>query len=154
MEEKPIKRRRRAPTIKQVKAIKYVNQGNSVRKALILAGYSIKTANKSTDFFKHRGVQNAIGTLKQHILDQGLSTEKIATKFKEWIDAQHKVPQVVDRDEKGKPIYEYVNEPDYDTQVKGYDRWKDVMDENGGSSGKVKRKLTIEEFISEDDARQ
>lgn len=138
------KKRNRTPTIKQVKAIKYINKGNSVRKSLILAGYSIKTADKSTDFFKARGVQNALGTLKQHVLDKGLSTEKIADKFAEWIDATKPFSSNTEPDR---------NIPDYDTQLKAYDRWKGVMDIGEKKDGKVSRKLTIEEFINEDEVK-
>jgi hypothetical protein len=129
--------RRGQPTVKQVKALQNINQGMSVRKALIEAGYSIKTANKSTLFFKAKGVQSAIMGLKMEIQNIGITNKRIAAKFNEWIDAKKKLSTksgvIVDED--------------YDTQIKAYDRMKDIWDADENPQGQVKRKLTIEEFV-------
>ena len=127
--------RRGQPTVMQVKALQNINMGMSVRKALIEAGYSIKTANKSTLFFKAKGVQNAIMGLKMEIQNIGITNKRIAAKFNEWIDAKKKT--------------KFGEDNDYDTQIKSYDRMKDIWNAEENPGGKIKRKLTIEEFVDE-----
>jgi hypothetical protein len=131
--------RRGQPTVKQVKALQNINQGMSVRKALIEAGYSIKTANKSTLFFKAKGVQSAIMGLKMEIQNIGITNKRIAAKFNEWIDAKKKVGTKMG----------ILEDNDYDTQIKAYDRMKDIWNADENPAGKIKRKLTIEEFVNE-----
>ena len=120
--------RRGQPTATQVKALQNINQGMSVRKALIEAGYSIKTANKSTLFFKAKGVQNAIMGLKMEIQNIGITNKRIAAKFNEWIDAKKKVFTKMGEFE----------DNDYDTQIKAYDRMKDIWNADDSQPGKVK----------------
>ena len=144
--------KRLRPTIKQTKALQFLKEekGISVRQAMIKAGYSVAAANKGKEFFKNKGVQNYLAGLKEYVTNQGLDNQKMASKFKEWIDATSKHPEIVGRDEKGKPEYEYVDGPDYDTQIKAYDRWEKVMEmgENGGP--KLKRRLSVEEFVNDE----
>jgi len=133
--------RRGQPTVKQVKALQNINQGMSVRKALIEAGYSIKTANKSTLFFKAKGVQSAIMGLKMEIQNIGITNKRIAAKFNEWIDAKKKIST-----KQGIIIDE-----DYPTQLAAFDRMKDIWNADENPGGKVKRKLTIEEYVNEEE---
>lgn len=68
------------------------------------------------------------------ILDEGMSATK-------------KEPRVVDRDDKGKPIYDYVEEPDYVARMGWWDRFmrlqnRDVSDASVRSGSAVGAKYT------------
>lgn len=136
----PIKRFR--PTVKQIKTLQYIKEGNSVRKSMLKAGYSLYVANKGNQFFKQTGVQNALADLKGYVTNAGLTNQKIADKFKEWIDAEKIVISHTEPDR---------NVPDYDTQLKAFDRWHKIMEYGETGGPKLKRKLTVEEFVNSDD---
>jgi len=125
---------RRPPTLKQIKAVQYMNQGMTKRQALLKAGYSIAVASHPTKFFMERkGVKRMLSTMVGELADAGLTTTYMVNKFKEWLEA------------------EGVGGPDYTTQLAAYREWKKITDadqaENNPGNHQVKRKLTIEEFI-------
>ena len=141
------------PTTRQILLLKYVNSGMTKKAAMLKAGYSLQSADHgSTAVMKTRRMQAALAYLKNELVDAGLTTQYMAGKIKEWVDAKREMPEIIDRDDKGRPVYDYVKVPDYDTQIKGYDRWEKQMglSEAGNQpTGPLKRKLTIEEFIME-----
>lgn len=137
--------KRLRPTIKQTKALQFLKEekGISVRQAMMKAGYSVAAANKGKEFFKNKGVQNYLAGLKEYVTNQGLDNQKMASKFKEWIDAEKVLTSHTEPDR---------SVPDYDTQLKAYDRWEKVMGMGESGDPKVKRRLTVEEFINDDPA--
>lgn len=145
-------RRRTQPTIKQIKTLVLMNQGKSKRAAMIQSGYKVDVAEKPRrEFFKSPAVQAMIQSMASELANEGLTVEYMKGKFKEWLEAEkidhsHTSPdQLV---------------PDYDVQLKAYDKWKKIMDEHNqgvmgnNGLGKVKRKLTIEEFVSDSEQQQ
>lgn len=142
-----VKRKARSPkpTVKQIKALRYMNQGMSQLAAMKKAGYSKNSASKpSQEFWPTKGVQALISSMALELADSGLNTAFMVKKFKEWMDAKKYV---------GKNGEE-VNDPA--TQMLAYDRWKKVMDEQAPQKtdgGKIKRKMTIEEFITGEDSK-
>lgn len=139
----PKPRRMRNPTIRQIKALQYVNQGMSKRQAMKKAGYSKAVWNhNSSTLMKKQGVQQMLGSMQGKLTDAGLTTEYMAKKFKEWLEAQkiHTSHTEPDREV-----------PDYDTQIKAYDRWEKVIGVTQGTKGKVKRQMTVTEFVMGDE---
>lgn len=145
MKEKKYTRKRKATPL-QIKTLHVLNSnpGMGVSTAMRQAGYSIQTAKgKSTAFFKSPTVQKTLMTMKKHLEDEEITGVYMAQKFKEWIDAQKLVKdlsgQVVDK------------EPDYDTQIKGAKLMFDRIDkEESQNDPKLKRKMTIEEFVGDE----
>lgn len=124
------------------------NPGIGVATAMRQAGYSRQTARaKSTAFLKSDAVQKTLMTMRKHLENEELTGVYMAKKFKEWIEAQKLVKdlsgQVVD------------SEPDYDTQLKGAKLMFDRIDkEESQSDPKLKRKLTIEEFVGDEPKKE
>lgn len=151
------RRRRRQATLRQIKAIKYLSEGMSKRAAMMKAGYAVTTAmHEAHKLTTSTAVEGLLDKLKDDLAQKGLTTDKIADKFVEWLDAQRTVgARVVVKREGGElPTAEsrtddFIEVPDYDTQIKAYDRWKGIMDSGDKKDKGIKRKLTIEEFISD-----
>lgn len=160
---KPIKRRRRQPTPRQIKAIQYINMGYSKRQAMIKAGYTPKVAeDPANNLLRKVSVKNFINGMAGELVDAGLTKEYMIGKFKEWLEAQKVIgARVVVKKESPTPstdlkpansmTNDFVEVPDYETQLKAFDKWKKIMDDQGNpqGGGQMKRKLTIEEFISD-----
>lgn len=139
-EKKEKQRRHRPATLKQIKALQYINQGFSKRQAMIKAGYSAKTAaSPSIHLMNKVGVKDILYGMAGDLVDAGLTKEFITLKIKEWFEAQK-----VDHSHTGPDTLV----PDYDTQIKAYDRWEKIMEQQINPEKKVKRKLTIEEFVT------
>lgn len=134
---------RRNPTIKQMKALQFIAEGNSTRKAMILAGYSIKTANKGATVFKNMAVRQSLEGLKEYVREHGMTTEKMGDKLVQWIDQEKDV-----YNRKGELVG---TAPDNEMQKFAYDKWQHLqeMGSKTNSDGKVKKRITFEEFIDE-----
>lgn len=131
-------RRHRTPTARQVKALQLINQGYSQTKALKEAGYSKHYANSSTQFMRQPVIQAILTGMKDELIHQGLTQKYMAGKVAKWMEAKKE------------------DDDNYDVQLKGYDRWKEMMDYQGESKlnkGGIKRKLEITEFITGEDAQ-
>lgn len=145
----PKRQYKRQPTLKQIRALQYRNQGMSKRAAMMKAGYSKGAYNNpGAVLMKSRGVKQIINSMAGDLEDAGLTAEFMSLKFQEWISATkvHSSPTGPDRDV-----------PDYQTQLRAYKAWKDIIDAERGTGddkGKVKRKLTIEEFVTDDPEEQ
>lgn len=145
---KPYKERKRGrqPTIKQIKALQNIKQGMSVRGSMIKAGYSIKQANKSTQFFKKPGVQKALESQLIYLDKYGLTHDKYAQKLAEFVDAKKIVTSL-----SGDVVAET---QDYRTQIEGMKLWNGVLERHQVGGQKKKREMTITEFVNEEeDAR-
>lgn len=145
-----IKQHRQA-TVRQIKTLILMNQGKSKHRAMLEAGYARDVAEKPRrDFFKSPAVQAMIQTMATELANEGLTVEYMKGKFKEWLEAQKVDHSHTEPDQLV---------PDYDVQLKAYDKWKKIMDEHnegvmGNTKGKMTRKLTIEEFVSDSDQQQ
>lgn len=144
-----VKRRRiQKPTIKQVKALQLYNTGKySMRAALKEAGYGKGVIQKSTLFMKQKGVQSAMLALMGFMEGYGLTPEKKAKKIAEFVDAKKVVTSL-----SGDVVAET---PDYKTQLEGVKMWNDLDEkmrqEENPQQGKVKRQLSITEFVTGED---
>lgn len=138
--QEAVRQHKHKPTLKQIKALKYISQGMTKRSAMLKAGYSMSTAaHPKRELLSHKGVQNSLASLKTRLVDKGMTDEFMVNKFWEWMNAQKLTNSLTEPDREV---------PDYQTQLKAYDKWKDLQDDMGGG-GKVKRKLTIEEFVTD-----
>lgn len=133
--------RRIKPTIKQIKSLQYISQGHSTRKAMILAGYSPKQANKSNTYlFGMKGAREALESMTAHLARVGLTTEYMAGKVREFVDAK-KIDH--SHTEPDKEV------PDYRTQIEGVKLWRDILEKNvNGVKGTKKREVTLTEWIT------
>src|SRR5258708_14965648 len=139
MEEKIKKTRHRTPTLKQIKALQLVNQGYSKQRAMLEAGYSKNVAKVGGRLLKGRAVLAILESMKKELVDSGLTSKYMALKFKEWMEAQKTVTSHTEPDREV---------PDYDTQIKAYDRWEKVINHDQENQTKgYKRKVTFEEFV-------
>ncbi len=153
--QKPRTRNTRA-TIKQVKAVKFISDGMSVRGALIKAGYSIKTANLSTRFFEKKGAKMALESQIAHLNRAGVTQEKLANKLAEFIDAGvTKTVKGVEVKKNGKVrrTYREIFLPDYKTQIEGVKLADGIFQRNNPTNQKKKREMTITEFVMGEDAQ-
>jgi hypothetical protein len=145
MIETPKKRKySRPPTLKQVQALQYMNQGMSKRKALLKAGYSNEVASHPTKaFMKSAGVKQIAQTMYMELAMAGITSEFMIDKFKEWLNATKQTNSYTEPDK---------TVPDYAIQLKAYQEWKKIVDqhdaEHNPTVGQIKRRLTIDEFVT------
>lgn len=144
--EKVAKRKySRPPTLKQIKALQFINQGNSPRRAMIKAGYSLSgaAAHPGRDLFAKDGVKRMISTMAGELASEGLTMKYMVGKFKEWLEATKSTNSFTEPDK---------NVPDYAVQLKAYQEWKKIMDQYEASINpegqQIKRRLTIDEFVT------
>lgn len=99
-------------TTKQATAIKEIvdTRGNATA-AMRKAGYAEKTIKNPKNLTESKA-------FKEVMEAQGISDERLANILSEGLDATTKKPHLVDRDDKGRPIYEYVKEDDFLTRHK------------------------------------
>ena len=164
MEEKtPRRKYRRGATLKQIRAIQYKNQGMTTRAAMLKAGYSLSAAaNPGRDLLSKPAVKQLVSTMWGELQDAGLTTSAMIEKFKEWINAQKTVSALVVNGKgdgelgvAGSKSTDFVEVPDYKTQLEAYKEWKKIADQEtqSNTTGKpVKRKLTIEEYVTGDNS--
>lgn len=134
-----IKRKhRRKPTIRQILALKYINQGMSKRKAMMKAGYKASTAsNPSDNLMDKKGTARILDTMKAELVNEGLVPKYMAQKFAKWMEAKK-----IEHSHTGPDIEVEDNE----FQLKAFKEWQKIMGIQETDSH-VRRKLTIEEFI-------
>jgi len=97
-------------TKKQTETFKRVMKGESTRSAMKKAGYSDATIVNPQNVTKSKGWKE---------LEKKYLPDKMLLRVhKQGLKAVAKKPHMIDRDDKGKPIYEYVSEVDYQTRHK------------------------------------
>lgn len=118
-------------TSKQKAAIAKVmeNRGN-VSRAMLDAGYSPATAKNPKNLTESDGWKE--------LMDKHLPDKTLAKVHKEGLQATHYRPHLVDRDDKGRPIYEYIKEEDYSTRHKYLD-----------TAYKIKGKIKPDDFTGD-----
>lgn len=100
-------------TMKQKKAFKEVLNGSTISGAMIKAGYSETTASTTGKLTNTKGWEE--------LMDKHFPDKLLAKKHHEGLNATTKKPQLIDRDDKGRPIYEYIPEEDYATRFRYLD---------------------------------
>lgn len=96
-------------TIKQKKALKaLMENGGNLGKAMRTAGYSETTALNPQNLTEADGFKELIAKV--------LPDEMLVKVHKEGLKATSKKPHLIDRDDKGRPVYEYVEETDFATR--------------------------------------
>jgi hypothetical protein len=108
---------------------------------MIKAGYTVTSASHPKQALMQKpAVRKILSDMKEELQDAGLTSIAMVDKFKEWLYAEKVQSSMTEPD---KLV------PDYKTQLAAYDRWKAIMDKDiEGENGTVKRKLTIEEFVT------
>lgn len=97
------------PTMRQKLAVdKVVGNGGNITRAMLEAGYSPNTANTPQKLTESDGWKE--------LMDQHLPDKLLTKVHKEGLQATTKKPHLVDRDDKGRPVYEYIPEDDYATR--------------------------------------
>lgn len=135
---------RKKPTLKQIQALQYMNQGMSKRQALLKAGYSIEVASHpGRAYMKSDGVKLIGNTMYKELAIAGITSEFMVAKFKEWLSAQKYTNSFTQPDK---------SVPDYPVQLKAYQEWKKLVDQHDASNnpqnGQLKRTMTISEFVT------
>jgi len=101
-------------TIKQKRVFqKVVENGSPVSTAMVEVGYSKNTAVDPGKVTRSKGWQQ--------LMDAHLPDRLLAKKHREGLEATTKKPHLIDRDDKGRPVYEYIPEEDYSTRHKYLD---------------------------------
>ena len=97
------------PTIRQKKAFtRVVENGGVVSTAMVDAGYSKATAKTPQKLTDSDGWKE--------LTEEFLPDKDLAKVHKEGLKATTLRPHLVDRDDKGRPVYEYKREDDYQTR--------------------------------------
>ena len=126
------------PTKKQIRFVEYVKKGFSQRQAALKAGYSKHMAQSVMNIRKSPKVALMLDTMREEMLKQGLTAQKMATKMTEWMDAEQ---ERVTKDG------QIVKTKDYKTQISAYDRWKDIMQPKEAPKTGSGKKITLEEWV-------
>ena|SRR3990167_4488906 len=93
-------------TIKQEQAFEnIVENGGNVSKGMRDAGYSGKTAKTPQKLTESKGWEQ--------LVEENLPDSVLAKVHKEGLKATTKKPHLIDRDDKGRPVYEYIPEEDF-----------------------------------------
>jgi len=97
-------------TIKQKLAIKKVLKGTSITQAMKEVGYSKTTAETTTKLTRSKAWEE--------LVESRLSDEELVKVHRAGLKATTKKPHMIDRDDKGRPIYDYIPEPDFHARHK------------------------------------
>lgn len=138
--EEKLRRRKKVqfPTKRQIKFVEYVKKGLSQRQAALKAGYSPSLAQSVMQIRKSPQVAIMLDAMREEMLKQGLTAQKMATKMSEWMDAKQ---ERIGKDG------EVVVTKDYKTQISAYDRWKDIMQPKESKNPGSGKKITLEEWV-------
>lgn len=146
---------RRVLTDKQKKLAHYLLQGLTKRQAMLRAGYT-PTVSSNTTYSNPRlqRVLTYVESLRGKMEKQGLNDDYIAKKFKQWLEAQ-KVVSARKGSNADSSTDDFIEVPDYDIQIKAYDRYDKVMSLEGKSQpGFKKREISLTEWIKEDSSSE
>jgi len=90
-----------------------IRNGMTMEQAMVSVGYTPSYAKTSTR------LKNSDSW--QELIKQNLPDEMLVKVHKQGLNATTKKPHLVDRDDKGRPIYEYKKEEDYSVRHKYLD---------------------------------
>lgn len=100
-------------TEKQKKAFKEVVKGSNISQAMKKAKYADSTSKRTNKLTRSKGWEE--------LKEEYLPDKDLAKVHKEGLKATTKKPHLIDRDDKGRPIYDYVKENDFQTRHKYLD---------------------------------
>lgn len=128
---------KRRVTRQQLRMIEGLMKGLKPTQAALNAGYKPTVKRNITTLMGRKVIRTLMSTLANKFDNAGLTMDFWVDRFKEWASA--KKPVVT---KEGVKKY-----PDYDTQIKSFDRYKEVIkdDEHKGSG----RKISFEEWIND-----
>src|SRR3990167_4191728 len=116
-------------TIKQKLSFKKVLKGMPIKHAMLEVKYAPSTANTTGKLTRSKGWKE--------LTDKYISEEALMKVHKEGLSATTKKPHLIDRDDKGRPVYEYVPETDFSTRHKylatGYKVRGRMKEQDGGN---------------------
>lgn len=114
----------RKPTIKQISALNYINQGLTKRQAMLKAGYSVGSADHPNNrLIKGKSVKGIIEEMQSELIKAGLTPEYMAGKLKEWSNSETRL------------------------QIESFSRWKEIMGLEHTKDKGLKRRISVEEFV-------
>lgn len=135
--DKKVHRRKIDP--RKAKALTYMLQGYSKRQSMLKAGYSTNVASKPTEWLSQKSIQSVLASMQDKFISAGITPEFIAAKMKEWLSAEKTIATTI--------MGTQIKSPDYDTQLKAFDKWKGVVGPTNPTTPGKTRKLTLEEFV-------
>src|SRR3990167_3142791 len=97
-------------TIKQIMAFKQVVKGVPITRAMANVGYSKTTAERTNKLTRSAGWKE--------LMEKTLSDKALLKVHKQGLKAMRKRAEIVERDEKGAPVYQYFEEIDHNTRHK------------------------------------
>ena len=101
------------PSVRQIQAFHYINQGMSKRAAMIKAGYSPSTANQAMRVIHTQSMKAVTQSFADQLENEGLTTQYLAWKLKELVDATKFVDGVI--------------VPDYKTQIEAMHQCIEIL---------------------------
>lgn len=108
------------PTKMQLEALAGIQAGKKAYRAMTDAGYKKRVARSpGKNLLSRRGVINYLEDTNKAYIALGISPSYMVGKTKEWLEATRKQSIRIGTDEKRRPVFEVVAEPDYQTQIKG-----------------------------------
>jgi hypothetical protein len=88
-------------------------------KAMISAGYSeITSSHPKQKLVDSRGVENALEEWKETLRGTGITEDKLAKKYAEWLDATKPVSARITSKDADSQTDDFIEVPDYQTQLK------------------------------------
>ncbi len=144
--------RRRKLTQKQRTTAEYMLKGLSRRQAQIKAGYSLKQIEIRNSAKFHKTLMTFIETMEDKLKRQGLTETYMAEKLGEWIDAKRTVSARSTGKKADEQTDDFIDVPDYDTQIKAFDRWEKIFNpvrDRKSDEGK-KRQVTFTDWVNGD----
>lgn len=123
-------------TRKQILYLQFRSMGLSKRQASLKAGYATTSSN-SGKASNSLAIKTAMQELSTELKNIGITPAYLSLKFKEWFEAEKMVSTKAGPMPAG---------PDYETQIKAYDRYKDVVEPKSEERQGFKKKITLEEY--------
>lgn len=137
--------KKKTATLKQVTALKLINEGVGEVESMKRAGYAESTArNPKTNLLKAQAITNIVEKFIIQLKDENITTAYLAKKYKEWLDAQEEVTVG-----KGENAYTF-KRPDYVTQLQAGKLIKEVFNltPTKEDAANLSRRVTLEEYLN------
>lgn len=141
---------RRKMTPKQRLMAEYLLKGYNKHQAMLRAGYTKRTADTAISPKNLRTVLTFVDTMEDKLKRLGLTEVYMAKKLIEWMEAKKTVSARVTNKKADVDTDDFIDVPDYDTQLKAYDRVEKIFNpvNKQKESGVKKKEITFTEWIS------
>lgn len=94
----------------KIAAKNYVENHGNASRAMLDAGYTPATAKNPQNLTESKGFRE--------LIQEAAPSKTVKKVLREGLRATHSVPHIVGRDDKGRPEYEYIKEPDFNARHK------------------------------------